>query len=120
MTKRKARVDYAGYGFWPLCGMGGDYPHQVDGSSVNSLEVDVKITGSHADVSVANSFCMIIEFAKPVDRRLDRMIEIADELDCPLDHVVAYMGRCSQTTFLAFSDNPATLPRYRKSKVSSY
>lgn len=52
-----------------------------------------------------------------IDRRLDRMIEIADELDVPLDHVVAHMGRCDQSTFRAFSDNPSLLPRYMKSSV---
>jgi hypothetical protein len=61
---------------------------------------------------------MVVTFGKPVDRRLDRMIEIADELDVPLDHVVAYMGRCSQTAFRAFSESPSRLPRYTKSSVS--
>ena len=51
-----------------------------------------------------------------VDRRLDRMIEIAEELDIPLDVVVHYMGRCDQSTFRAFSDNPSSLPRKIKSK----
>lgn len=51
-----------------------------------------------------------------VDKRLDRMIEIADEMDLPLDHVVMYMGRCDQSTFEAFSDNPSRLPRYMKSR----
>lgn len=55
-----------------------------------------------------------------IDRRLDRMIEIADELDVPLDHVVAQMGRCDQKSFLAFSDNPSSLPRYMKSSVRPY
>lgn len=53
-----------------------------------------------------------------IDRRLDRMIQIADTLDVPLDHVVAHMGRCSQRDFDAFSDNPSRLPRYMKSSVS--
>lgn len=52
------------------------------------------------------------------DERLDRMIEVADELGVPLDHVVEHMGRCDQRTFLAFSDNPSSLPRYTKSRVS--
>lgn len=52
---------------------------------------------------------------KEVDRRLDRMIEIADELDVPLDHIVAHMGRCDQSKFLMFSGNPFLLPRYTKS-----
>lgn len=60
----------------------------------------------------------VVQCERLVDRRLDRMIEIADELDVPLDHVVRYMGRCSQTTFRAFSDNPSLLPRYTKSSVS--
>lgn len=52
-----------------------------------------------------------------VDQRLDRMIEIADLLDVPLDHVVAHIGRCDQRIFDAVSDNPSLLPRYMKSKV---
>lgn len=55
---------------------------------------------------------------KEVDQRLDRMIEIADELDVPLDHVVEHMGRVDQSTFDALSDNPSRLPRYTQSKVS--
>ena len=51
-----------------------------------------------------------------VDDRLDRMIEIADLLDVPLDHVVKHMGRCDQRTFLAWSDRPSSLPLYIKSK----
>lgn len=46
-----------------------------------------------------------------VDARLDRMIEIADSEGLTLDHVVKYMGRCDQSTFNAFSDNPSRLPR---------
>jgi len=53
---------------------------------------------------------------KAVDLRLDRMIEVAEELNVPLDHVVKHMGRCDQTTFEAFSDSPSRLPRYTKSK----
>lgn len=53
-----------------------------------------------------------------IDRRLDRMIEVAEELDVPLDHVVKYMGRCSQTAFRMFSERPSRLPLYIKSKVS--
>ena len=60
----------------------------------------------------------VVMLAAPIDRRLDRMIEISDELDVPLDHVVRYMGRCSHTTFLMFSDKPSRLPRYMKSSVS--
>ena len=52
---------------------------------------------------------------KLIDRRLDRMIEVADQLDVPLDHVVAHMGRCDQRTFRMFSGKPETLPRYMKS-----
>lgn len=55
---------------------------------------------------------------KDVDRRLDRMIEVADELDVPLDHVVQHMGYCDETTFLMFSGNPLSLPRYMKSRDS--
>ena len=53
---------------------------------------------------------------KVVDQRLDRMIEVAEELDVPLDHVVKHMGRCDQSTFEALSDNPSRLPRYIKSR----
>lgn len=52
------------------------------------------------------------------DRRLDRMIEVAEQTGLPLDHVVKYMGRCSQSNFRAFCDNPSRLPRYTKSSVS--
>lgn len=48
---------------------------------------------------------------KEVDERLDRMIEIADEQNLSLDHVVRLMGRCDQRTFEAYSDRPETLPR---------
>lgn len=53
-----------------------------------------------------------------IDKRLDRMIEIADQLNVPLDHVVAHMGRVDQSTFEALSANPSRLPRYMKSKVN--
>lgn len=52
-----------------------------------------------------------------IDKRLDRMIEIADRLDLSLDQVVVHMGRCDQRTFEALSDNPSRLPRYIKSRV---
>ena len=52
-----------------------------------------------------------------VDRRLDRMIEIADQLKVTLDQVVAAIGRVDQTVFDAVSDNPSLLPRYMKSSV---
>lgn len=55
---------------------------------------------------------------KEIDRRLDRMIEISDELNVPLDHVVKHLGRCDQTAFAAVSDNPSRLPRYMKSSVT--
>lgn len=54
---------------------------------------------------------------KLIDARLDRMIEIADKLDVPLDHVVKHMGRVDQSAFDALSDNPSRLPRYMKSSV---
>ena len=50
--------------------------------------------------------------------RLDRMIEIAEETGESLDEIVAIMGRCSQSTFDALSDNPSRLPMYMKSSVS--
>lgn len=55
---------------------------------------------------------------KEVDKRLDRMIEIADFLDVPLDHVVKHMGRCDQSRFLMLSGTPERMPRYIKSKVN--
>lgn len=54
---------------------------------------------------------------KEIDQRLDRMIEIAQALNIPLDHVVAHMGRCDQRTFLILSGNPSLLPKYMKSSV---
>ena len=53
-----------------------------------------------------------------IDRRLDRMVEMADELGVTLDHVVKHAGRVDQKIFRAFSDKPSSLPRYIKSKVS--
>lgn len=55
---------------------------------------------------------------KFVDQRLDRMIEIAQELGVPLDHVVACIGRAPQREFLRFSGNLSLIPRYMKSNVS--
>jgi hypothetical protein len=55
---------------------------------------------------------------KVVDQRLDRMIEIAQLLDVPLDLVVKTIGRADQTTFDVVSDNPARLPKYMKSSVN--
>lgn len=54
---------------------------------------------------------------KMVDARLDRMIEIAEVLDVPLDHIVAHMGRIPQRDFEALSASPSRLPRYIQSKV---
>lgn len=51
-----------------------------------------------------------------IDRRLDRMIEIADELDVSLDEVVKHMGRCDQRSFDAFSSRPDLLPLNMKSR----
>lgn len=59
--------------------------------------------------------CLVGVAMKEVDKRLDRMIEVANELDVPLDHVVKHMGRCDQSTFLTLSGNPSLLPRYMKS-----
>ncbi len=52
-----------------------------------------------------------------VDRRLDRMIEIAQNQGVPLDHVVSCIGRADQSVFDAVSANPSRLPRYMKSSV---
>lgn len=59
-----------------------------------------------------------VAMVDPADERLDRMIEIADELDVPLDHVVARIGRCDQMEFLRVSGNPSLLPRYTQSSVN--
>lgn len=48
---------------------------------------------------------------KIIDKRLKRMIEIAEELDVSLDLVVAKVGRVDQKIFLAVSDSPSSLPR---------
>jgi hypothetical protein len=52
------------------------------------------------------------------DKRLDRMIQIAEQMDVPLDHVVKHMARCDYKTFKALDDNPSLLPRYTKSSVT--
>ena len=54
---------------------------------------------------------------KPVDQRLDRMIEIASSEGVTLDSVVQAIGRADQMTFDAVSDKPSLLPRYMKSSV---
>ncbi len=59
-----------------------------------------------------------VTVTKEVDRRLDRMISIADELNVPLDHIVAHLGRCDQSTFRRFSGNLSLIPRYTKSSDS--
>ena len=59
----------------------------------------------------------VLGMEKTIDQRLDRMIQIADELDVPLDHVVSHLGRCDQSAFDAVSANPSRLPRYMKSSV---
>lgn len=53
----------------------------------------------------------------PADARLDRMIEIADELGMTLDCVVSKIGRAPQSTFLKVSGNPSLLARYIQSSV---
>ena len=53
---------------------------------------------------------------KEVDRRLDRMIEIAEEMNVSLDVVVKAIGRAQDNVFLAVSDITSTLARYIKSK----
>ena len=53
-----------------------------------------------------------------IDRRLDRMIQIADSEGLPLDHVVLHMGRCDHKAFEALSESPSRLPRYMKSSVN--
>jgi hypothetical protein len=53
-----------------------------------------------------------------IDRRLDRMIKLADTTGETLDHIVKAIGREDQTVFDAVSDNPSLLPRYMKSNVS--
>lgn len=55
---------------------------------------------------------------KPVDVRLDRMMEIAQDQDVTLDEVVRAIGRADQRIFDAVSERPSRLPRYMKSKVN--
>ena len=52
-----------------------------------------------------------------IDRRLDRMMEIADICGASLDDVVRAIGRANQRTFEDVSDNPSRLPLYMKSSV---
>jgi hypothetical protein len=54
---------------------------------------------------------------KTIDRRLDRMIQIADETGLTLDQVVAAIGRTDQSTFRKFSGTPSSLPLYIASSV---
>ena len=54
---------------------------------------------------------------RDVDRRLDRMIEIADERCVTLDTVVEAIGWADHRIFDAVSDNPSLLPLYTKSNV---
>jgi hypothetical protein len=51
------------------------------------------------------------------DRRLDRMIEIAEQTGLALDDVVRAIGRVDHKTFRRLSDNPSDLPRYIQSSV---
>ncbi len=53
-----------------------------------------------------------------IDKRLDRMIQIADETGLTLDEVVAAIGRADYRTFRKFSAMPSSLPLYIQSKVS--
>lgn len=55
---------------------------------------------------------------REIDKRLDRMIEIADQTGLTLDQVVEAIGRADQSTFDKFSGNPETLPRYIQSRVT--
>ena len=55
------------------------------------------------------------DWMKRVDRRLDRMIELAAETGLSLDKIVAAMGWADQRTFDALSDNASLLPMYMKS-----
>ena len=58
-----------------------------------------------------------IALAHDPDARLDRMIEVAEELGVPLDHVVRHMAQCDYTTFRWYSDNPSRLPRHIPSRA---
>lgn len=46
-----------------------------------------------------------------IDDRLDRMIELADELKLSLDEVVHVLGRCGSNFFNTISDRLPTRPR---------
>lgn len=52
---------------------------------------------------------------KRVDRRLDRMIEMAKETGLSLDKIVAELGWADQRAFDAASESPSRLPMYMKS-----
>lgn len=45
------------------------------------------------------------------ERRMDRMIEIAQQTGKSLDAIVAAMARAPQSTFDALSANPSLLPK---------
>lgn len=53
-----------------------------------------------------------------VDARLDRMIELADQMQISLDDIVRAIGRADQTIFDAVSERPSLLPRYIQSRVN--
>ena len=54
---------------------------------------------------------------KEIDKRLDRMIEIAEATGASLDAVAQAIGRADQTVFDAVSERPSLLPLYIKSSV---
>lgn len=92
------------------------YPQKVDQSNIKSTK-----SGNLLLAKQAKGICMTGDDPlrkTTVDERLERMIEIAGELSVPLDHVVTHMGRCDQSSFLAFSESPSTLPIYMKSSVT--
>ncbi|WP_299929181.1 hypothetical protein [uncultured Pelagimonas sp.] len=58
-----------------------------------------------------------VYFETILDRRLDRMVEIADYLGLSLDDVVSAIGVEDNKIFLEVSESPSSLPRYMASKV---
>ena len=102
----------------PFC-LGDITPQMVDHATANSQIVDI-FYELWTNAAQRRRFSPLTgeSMEKEIDRRLDRMIEICDEVDLTLDEVVRAIGRVDQKTFLAFSDRPSSLPRYMKSKVS--
>ncbi len=70
-----------------------------------------------SDVQRAQDPVTKVYFETILDRRLDRMVKIADHLGLSLDDVVSAIGVEDNKIFLDVSESPSSLPRYMASKV---